>query len=175
MKSFARNILTVSIALIICTVAAAQQSGPTDVSISTISIVAAGAVKKVPAVINNTNPANHAPVTITASDDILKCTITVHNGNGGGYTRETRLVVVLPVDVTIVSNPFNAIVNKTGDQNRWGMPGCLVFDLFVMSPGLDKTIEFTFTKSVQGNKVGAYVYSACPDPDPANNFKDVTY
>jgi hypothetical protein len=81
----------------------------------------------------------------------------------------------MPIDVTIVSNPFNAVVSKTGDQNRWGMPGCLVFDLFNMSPGTDITIEFTFTKSVQGNKVGAYVYSASPDPEPANNFKNAVY
>ena len=174
MKSFAKNILAASIALIAVAAASAQgQSGPSDLSISAITLTAAGPLKKVPVVGSNTSPTNHAPVTITASDDILKCTITVHND--GGYTRLTTLVVVLPVDVTIVSNPFSAIVNKTGDQNRWGMPGCLVFDLFVMSSGLDKTVEFSFTKSVHGNKVGAYVYSACPDPEPANNFKNASH
>lgn len=173
MKSFARNILTAGIALIAGIAASSQgQSGPSDLSISAISLTAAGPLKKVPVVSNSTNPTNH-PVTITASDDILKCTIIVHND--GGYTRLTTLVVVLPVDVTIVSNPFPAIVNKTGDQNRWGMPGCLVFDLFVMSSGLDKTVEFSFTKSTHGNKVGAYVYSACPDPEPANNFKNASH
>lgn len=174
MKSFAKNILTISIALIAGAAASAQpQATPSDISITAISLSAAGPVKKTAAVSNNANSGNR-PVTMTTSDDILKCTITVHNDNSG-QTRMTTLVVTLPIDVTIVSNPFNAIVNKTGDQNRWGMPGCLVFDLFNMSPGLDKTVEFTFTKSVNGNKVGAYVYSACPDPDPANNFRNTTY
>jgi hypothetical protein len=174
MKSFTKNILTISIALMAGAVAFAQpQASPSDISITAISLTPAGQPKKIPAVSNNANPGNR-PVTITASDDILKCTITVHNGTGGN-TRLTTLVVTLPIDVTIVSNPSNAIVNKTGDQNRWGMPGSLVFDLFNMSPGSDITIEFTFTKSTQGNKIGTYVYSACPDPNPANNYKDAVY
>jgi hypothetical protein len=38
------------------------------------------------------------------------------------------------------------------------------------------TVEFIFTKSPTGNnKVGAYAYSATPDPNPANNYKDATY
>ncbi|MEO8404567.1 MAG: hypothetical protein ABI480_08235 [Chitinophagaceae bacterium] len=44
-----------------------------------------------------------------------------------------------------------------------------------MRPGADNTIEFTFTKSVNGNKVSAFVCSACPDPDPANNYKTTSY
>jgi hypothetical protein len=169
-----RNTLAISIALIVCATASAQQGATTsDISITSISLSAAGPLKKTLAVSNNANSGNR-PVTMTASDDILKCAITVHNDNSGN-TRLTTLVITLPVDVTIVSNPFNAVVSKTGDQNRWGMPGCLVFDLFNMSPGSDKTIEFTFTKSTQGNKVGAYVYSACPDPDPVNNFKNASY
>ena len=36
-------------------------------------------------------------------------------------------------------------------------------------------VEFTFTKSQYGNKVGAYAYSSSPDPNPANNYKDATY
>lgn len=174
MKFFVKNILTIGSVLIASAAASAQpQAGPSDISITAISLTAAGQLKKVPAISNNTNPANR-PVNVVASDDILKCAITVHNGNGG-RTRQTTLVVSLPVDVTIVSNPSNAVVNKTGDQNRSGMPGCLVFDLFNMSPGVDISVEFTFTKSAQGNKVGAFVYSACPDPDPANNYKDATY
>jgi Domain of unknown function DUF11 len=174
MKSFTKNILATGMAIIAYTFAFAQQGATTsDISITSISLSAAGPVKKTAAVSNNTNPGNR-PVTLTPSDDILKCTITVHNDNSG-QTRMTTLVVTLPVDVTIVSNPFNAVVSKTGDQKRWGMPGCMVFDLFNMSPGSDKTIEFTFTKSVNGNKVGAYVYSACPDPDPTNNYKNASY
>ena len=174
MKSFMRNTLAIIIAIMVCATVSGQQGAtPSDISITAISLTAAGTLKKTPAISNNANSVNR-PVTITPSDDILKCTITVHNDNTG-HTRLTTLVVTMPVDVTIVSNTFSGVVSLTGDQNRWGMPGCLVFDLFNMSPGTDKTIEFTFTKSVQGNKVGAYVYSASPDPEPANNFKNASY
>ena len=169
-----RNTLAISIAFIVCTAASGQQGAtPSDLSITALSLSPAGPLKKTPAISNNANSGNR-PVTTTPSDDILKCSITVHNDNTG-HTRMTTLVVTMPVDVTIASNTFSGVVSLTGDQNRWGMPGCLVFDLFNMSPGTDITIEFTFTKSVHGNKVGAYVYSASPDPEPANNFKNAVY
>src|ERR1035437_5872219 len=100
MKSFAKNMLATGIAVILCTAASAQQSGYSDISISALSLNAAGALKKVPAKTDNTNPANH-PVTITASDDILKCIITVNNvSRTNAYG--AKLIVVLPAKVDVV-------------------------------------------------------------------------
>lgn len=104
----------------------------------------------------------------------LKCTIIIQNENGG-YANQTKLVVVLPVDITIVSNPHNPIMYRSGSDYRTGWPGSLVFDLHNMSVGQDKTIEFIFTMSPFGNKIGAYVFSGCPDPNPGNNFKETSY
>jgi hypothetical protein len=104
----------------------------------------------------------------------LKCTITVHNENGGIAFGAT-LIVLLPIDVTIVSNPFIATINRAGPQNRTGMPGSLVFEFPEISSGDDRTIEFTFTQSTHGNKISAYAYSSCPDPNPSNNYKDAVF
>lgn len=172
MKYFIKNMLATSVAVIFYIAASAQQFVASDISVTGLSLTAAGPVKKTPAISDNNNPMNRA-ITLTTSNDILKCSITVHNGSG--FTRQTTLVVQLPLDVSIVSNPSNAIVNNTAVQNRGGTPGSVVFDLFNLSPNSDISVEFSFTKSTSGNKIGAYVYSACPDPDPSNNYKTATY
>jgi len=41
-----------------------------------------------------------------------------------------------------------------------------------MYVGQNITIEFNFKKSQYGNKVGAYAFSASPDPNPTNNYKE---
>lgn len=172
MKSFAKNMLATGIAVILCTAASAQQSGYSDISISALSLNAAGALKKVPAKSDNTNPANH-PVTITASDDILKCSITVSNATNA-IAFGAKLIVVLPAEVTGVSLPSNAtqFSERAGGSTS---PGYIQFDLLVIYPNRPVTVEFTFNKSKNANKVSAFAFTPVPDANPANNYKDVTY
>ena len=172
MKSFAKNMLATGIAVILCTAASAQQSGYSDISISALSLNAAGALKKVPAISDNTNPANH-PVTITASDDILKCSITVSNATNVNAFG-AKLIVVLPAGVTPGTLPSNAtlIYERGIGLSGWGY---IQFDLLVIHPNQNVTVEFTFTKSKYANKLSAFVFSSVPDLNPANNYKDVTY
>jgi hypothetical protein len=99
----------------------------------------------------------------------LKCTITVHNENDDD-ANEATLIVLVPVEVSIVSHPSNATVYTNGPWACY-----LVFNLGHMTVGQDITVEFTLTKSKYGNKVGGYAYSRTPDPDPANNYKDATF
>jgi hypothetical protein len=107
----------------------------------------------------------------------LKCTITIHNGSGG-QARQIKIAVILPVDITVVSvvsDPNIFTEYRSGNGNRGGWPGSLLLDLHNLAVGGDKIIEITFTRSAHGNKIGAYVFSGCPDPDPANNYKETTY
>lgn len=102
----------------------------------------------------------------------LKCTITVHNENGG-LAFQTKLVVLLPVETTIISN-LNSSTEYRSNGNR-GSLGSLLIDLSHIGVGQDRLIEFTFTRSAYGSTVGAYVFSGTPDPKPSNNFKEATY
>jgi hypothetical protein len=99
----------------------------------------------------------------------LKCTITVHNENDDD-ANEAQLIMLVPVEVSIVSHPSNASVHKSGPWACY-----LIFSLGHMTVGQDITVEFAFTKSKYGNKVGGYAYSKSPDPEPANNYKDATF
>ena len=110
--------------------------------------------------------------TVINNGSEIKCKITVHNENDDD-ANQTMLVVVVPVEVSILSNPSNAIISKAGGTSPFA--GYLTFNLGNMYVGQNITVEFTFTKSKYGNKVGAYAFSASPDPNPANNYKDATY
>jgi hypothetical protein len=151
----------------------AQARAQADVSITSVTIAPAPVIRrptKLPAnttILPNT-PVERAPAPPDAN---LKCSITVHNENDDDAS-QTMLVVVVPVEVSVVSKPANATVYPGG-----GSPfaGYLVFNLGNMYVGQNITVEFTFSKSVYGNKVGAYAYSASPDPNPANNYKDAVY
>ncbi len=106
-------------------------------------------------------------------DNVLKCRVTVHS-YWDDDASQAMLVVVLPVEVSVVSHPANATVYKGGGGTS-PFAGYLVFSLGDMAVQQSITVEFTFTKSAYGNKVGAYAYSATPDPNPANNYKDAVY
>lgn len=148
----------------------AQARWQADVSISSVSISPAS-MKKVSKPRENINVPE--PKIAQAVGDNLKCTITIHNENDDDAWG-TMMVVVLPVEVTVVSMPSNAKLDPSVTAAQ-SFAGHLIFNIGHMTVGQNVTVEFTFTKSKYGNKIGAYAYSDSPDPNPANNYKDATY
>ncbi len=148
----------------------AQARWQADVSVTTLSISAAS-LKKVSRPTDNINRPTQKVV--EATDDNLKCSITIHNENDDDAWG-TMMLVVLPVEVTVVSMPANAMLDKSVTATQT-FAGYITFNIGHMAVGQNVTVEFTFTKSKYGNKVGAYAYSDSPDPNPANNYKDAIY
>ena len=148
----------------------AQARWQADVSVTAVTITP-GALKKVPKVTDNINKPQEKVV--QAVDDNLKCSISIHNENDDDAWG-TMMVVVLPVEVTVVSMPANAKLDSSVTAAQ-PVAGHIIFNIGHMAVGQNVTVEFTFTKSKYGNKVGAYAYSDSPDPNPANNYKDATY
>lgn len=149
----------------------AQARWQADVSVTSVAITAAPTLKKISRVTENINK----PVekVVQAVDDNLKCTITIHNENDDDAWG-TMMVVVLPVEVSVVAMPLNATLDPSVTATQL-FAGYIIFNIGHMAVQQNVTIEFTFTKSKYGNKVGAYAYSDSPDPNPANNYKDATY
>lgn len=175
MKSFVKIIAATCIATIIhCLPVVAQQPAYSDISISAISLSAAGAVKKVPAISKSNNPADH-PTTTTIADDILKCSITVSNG-GGANAFGAKLIIVLPAgaSVSVAALPANATLVSERVATGGG-PGYIQFDLQVIFSNQPVIVEFTFSKSPNINKLSAFVFCGVPDANAANNYKEVTY
>ena len=148
----------------------AQERWQADVSVTAVNITA-GALKKVPRVTDDINKQHEK--TVQVFDDNLKCSITIHNENDDDAWG-TMMVVVLPVEVTVVNMPSNAKLDPSVTATQT-FAGHIIFNIGHMTVGQNVTVEFTFTKSKYGNKVGAYAYSDSPDPNPANNYKDATY
>ena len=148
----------------------AQARWQADVSVTNVSITA-GVLKKVPRPTDNINKPQEKVV--QAVDDNLKCSITIHNENDDDAWG-TMMVVVLPVEVTVVNMPSNAKPDPSVTATQ-SFAGHIIFNIGHMTVGQNVTVEFTFTKSKYGNKVGAYAYSDSPDPNPDNNYKDATY
>ena len=153
----------------------AQERAQADVSIITVTLTPAPTIKKpVTRPVNlPANPATPVEYSPPPADSILRCIITVHNENDDD-ANQVVMTVVVPVEVSVVSKPANATVYKSAGGSS-PFAGYLVFSLGNMTVGQNITVEFTFTKSKYGNKVGAYAYSASPDPNPANNYKDAVY
>ena len=151
----------------------AQARSQADVNITAVTITAAK-----PSRVTTTGDfsisKDQPGVKIVPAAENLKCAVTVHS-YWDDDANDAMLVVVVPVEVTIVSHPANATVYKAGGgSSPWA--GYIVFNLGNMAVQQSITVEFTFTKSPTGNnKVGAYAYSATPDPNPANNYKDATF
>jgi|SRR5882724_1711457 len=148
----------------------AQERWQADVSVTSVTITAAS-LKKVSRPRENINVPEQKVV--QAVDDNLKCTITIHNENDDDAWG-TMMIVVLPVEVSVVSMPSNATLDKSVTATQT-LAGNIIFNIGHMAVGQNITVEFTFTKSKYGNKVGAYAYSDSPDPNPANNYKDGIY
>jgi hypothetical protein len=153
--------------------AGAQARWQADVSITSVTISPLPTIQK-QAKLSNTvalpNTGTQKVPVVTAADANLKCSITIHNENDDD-AKQAMVVVILPVEVTVISKPQNATLFTAGAP--YG--AYLVFSLGNMAVQQNITVEFTFTKSQYGNKVGAYAYSSSPDPNPANNYKDATY
>ena len=174
MKSFVKIIAATCIAAILCQALTAQQPGYSDISISAISLNAAGAVKKVPAVSKSSNPADR-PVTTTISDDILKCSITVSN-DGVANAYGAKLIIVLPAGAAVSAGTLPSNATLISDRvATGGGPGYIQFELTPIFSNQPITVEFTFNKSTNTNKLSAFVFCGVPDMNPANNYKDVTY
>ncbi len=148
-----------------------QARAQADVSITAVTIAETKPTRTVPTR-EFSSSTDQQGVKVPVANENLKCSITVFSHNDDD-ANQTMLVVVVPVEVSIVSNPSNATVYNAGGTSPFA--GYLVFSLGDMAVGQSITVEFSFTKSVYGNKVGAYAYSASPDPNPANNYKDATY
>ena len=148
----------------------AQARWQADVSVSNVSISAAS-LKKVSRPTNNINKPKQ--IIVEAADDNLKCSITIHNENDDDAWG-TMMVVVLPVEVSVVSMPSNATLDPSVSATQ-SFAGHIIFNIGHMTVGQNVTVEFAFTKSKYGNKVGAYAYSDSPDPNPTNNYKDASY
>ena len=148
----------------------AQARWQADVSVTSVTITPA-ALKKVTKGTDNINKPQEKVV--QAVDDNLKCSITIHNENDDDAWG-TMMVVLLPVEVTVVNMPANAKLDPSVTATQT-FAGHIIFAIGHMAVGQNVTVEFTFTKSKYGNKVGAYAYSDSPDPNPANNYKDATY
>jgi uncharacterized repeat protein (TIGR01451 family) len=173
MKSFVKNILAACLLVIFYTVAAAQPAY-SDISISAISLAAAGPIKKVPVISSSSNPANH-PVALTASDDILKCTITVSNA-GSANAFGAKLIIVLPAGATVPAGTLPSNATLVSDRvATGGGPGYIQFDLAVVFSNQPITVEFSFKKSGSVNKLSAFVICGVPDSNPANNYKEASY
>lgn len=149
----------------------AQARWQADVSVTSVTITAVPNLKKVSRPTANINKPTQKVV--EQVDENLKCSITVHNENDDD-ARGTMMIVVLPVEVSVVSMPSNATVDKYVTATQ-PIAGYITFDLGQMAVQQNITVEFTITKSKYGNKIGAYAYSYSPDPNPANNYKEATY
>ena len=169
MKTFAANNilqlkkgLCLIALLMISLLGSSQLQNKADLSITSMTIV-------------DDVPVRGGNLNVKTSFANLKCSITLHNETGN-LVNQVMLAVVLPPDITIVSNPNTATAYYSGNGNRGGWLGSLVFDLHMMSPGQDMIVEFTFTRSSSyANTIGAYVFGGCPDTNPANNYKYAAY
>jgi hypothetical protein len=175
MKPLVKNMLAGSVAVILFSIAVAQQPAYSDISINAMSLAAAGPSKKIPATTSTINQANHAPVNITTSNDVLKCSIAIDNVSGAN-AYGAKLIVVLPAEATVPAGglPPNATVMSQRVASGGG-PGYIEFDLSIIYPGRPVTVEFTFNKSPHANKLSAFVICAVPDANPLNNYKEATY
>jgi len=166
----ALKLIPILILSLLTTTIFAQARWQADVSVTSVTITPV-ALKKVTRGTDNINKPQEKVV--QAVDDNLKCSITIHNENDDDAWG-TMMVVVLPVEVTVVNMPSNAKLDPSVTATQT-FAGHIIFTIGHMTVGQNVTVEFTFTKSKYGNKVGAYAYSDSPDPNPANNYKDATY
>jgi len=166
-----KKVIFILVCACITITALAQARWQADVSITSVAITAAPTLKKVVRGTDNINKPTEKVV--QAVDDNLKCTITIHNENDDDAWG-TMMVVVLPVEVSVVARPSNATLDPSVTATQL-FAGYIIFNIGHMAVQQNVTVEFTITKSKYGNKVGAYAYSDSPDPNPANNYKDATY
>jgi hypothetical protein len=166
MKPF--TTITAILLLLMSSSIKAQERSQADIKISALTLTQAP-VKKTTTRLDNPQPVSKTPNALEDADPI-QCSITVHNDNDDN-AYQAMLTVTVPVEVAMINSPSNATVVKHGSSPYTGY---LVFNLGNMKVGQSVTVQFSFTKSKFNNKVGAFVYSSSPDPNPSNNFKDAS-
>jgi hypothetical protein len=152
--------LVLSVMIVISLKASSQPPAKADLSISSISIVDDIPKRGGGTLDARTNFAN------------LKCTITVHNVTNN-HVDHVWLAVVLPPEITIVSNSIPPTAFPAGTRGQW--LGSLLYNLGGMDPAQDLVLEFVFTRSSQTNAISAIVLSGAPDPNPSNNSRTASY
>ena len=165
-----RGIFLIACLSLIAMKSFSQARAQADVSITSLTL----AEVKTKTIVPNTSATNvndPAKKAVLMAND-LKCIITVHNENDDD-AYETKLVVVLPVEVSVSNLPANATVYTASPNSTF--VGYVMVNLGHMYVGQNITIEFNFKKSQYGNKVGAYAFSASPDPNPTNNYKEAIF
>ncbi len=158
-----KQILLLVTCMIFAAALSAQERWQADVNITSITLADASNLRTPP-------PKNYTGATPLPN---IKCSITVHNENDDDAWN-TMLTVVLPVEVSVVSIPSNATLDKSVTSTQH-FAGNITFNLGHIAVGQNVTVDFVFTKSKYTNKVGAFAYSDSPDPNPANNYKDATF
>jgi hypothetical protein len=144
-----------------------------DISISAMSVTAAGPLQKTSGISNSIN--NHSTVVTAASADILKCSVTVNNVSSANAFG-AKLIVVLPAEVTIPAGSLPS--NGTLVSERvatGGGPAYIEFNLQAVFANQPVTVEFKFNKSKYINKLSAFVVSGVPDTNASNNYKDAAF
>ncbi len=142
------KLLTVMPIMFIAISGFTQARSQADVNITAVTITAAKLSR--PTTIGELSPSRDQPgVKIVPGTENLRCAVTVHS-YWDDDANDVMLVVVVPVEVTIVSLPVNATVYKAGGgTSAWA--GYIVFSLGNMAVQQSITVEFTFTKSPTGN------------------------
>src|SRR5439155_9782705 len=153
----------------------AQARAQADVSVSAVTIAVPPSFKRPinHQAVLSADPGTPTELTSARQDSVLLCSITIHNENDDD-ANQVMVTVVVPVEVNVVSKPANATVYRSSGGSS-AFAGYVIFNLGNMAVGQNITVQFSFTKSKYGNKVGAYAYSGTPDPNPANNYKDGVY
>jgi hypothetical protein len=175
MKCFVKIMFAAFITITAFETGAAQQPVVySDISISAITLNAAGAAKKVPAVSKSITPADH-PVTTVIPDDVLKCRITVSNSSASNAFA-AKLIIVLPAGAWITAGTLPSNATLVSERVAiGGGPGYIQFDLQAVFSNQLTTVEFTFNKSPNINKLSAFVVCGVPDANTTNNYKEITY
>jgi hypothetical protein len=157
-----KKIVFSAITMLLAFTLSAQERWQADVSVTSVTLT------------DLTNSRVAPPKTYTGATPLpnIKCSITIHNENDDDAWN-TMLVVSLPVEVSAVTIPSNATLDKSVTSTQH-FCGNITFNIGHIAVGQNVTVEFTFTKSKYTNKVGAFAYSDSPDPNPANNYKDAT-
>lgn len=169
-----KQIISFTVLMLAGFLASAQARWQADVSVTSVTLSNATVVKQPPILNNSKIPVVNGggSPAVAGSSSNIKCSITVHNENDDD-AYGTTLVVTLPVEVSVVSMSAGGTTHTASTGTQY--IAYLTFDLGHMTVGQNSAVEFTFTKSQYGNKVGAFAYSGSPDPNPTNNYKDATF
>lgn len=105
--------------------------------------------------------------------DLINFKVAVKNYNDDD-TRNVMLTILLPVEVSVKNLPANCkLVNAASAPNN-PYVGCVQCKLGNLSVNQTTEVIITTTRSKYVNRFGAFVYGETPDPDPSNNFKELT-